>query len=347
MKKNKKQILIVLLIVTLSVVSYGLAGCGAVEVGAVDAGSEEDGAIQIGVEPTPMPQMLSYMNYVYGFKFSYPETWTRTEIDHGVVLMKGTNRLGINFRWAEGDIQHFGRTGFGGGDLIYSGKVNFMGQVIPENTVELDHLAKYVLYNDTSLIEIDNLVFGIVLEDLITDYMSLDISDEIIAEARTILESFEPIEATGSPGEIPPISSDHTANWLVNENRIYRFAYSHPPYMSIFEKPNYMRVENGALHLEISYRHDYETIPLSDNDTLTGEWQPYSEVLFMGKLVQVMLNSHDGKVTAVYLGGPGVELGEETRLRFVISLVNIDGEEITSPQIDLMMQIIKSFRLAD
>ena len=42
------------------------------------------------------------------------KTWSLIEQDHGMVLEIGTNRLGINFRWADEQIDQFGRTGFHG-----------------------------------------------------------------------------------------------------------------------------------------------------------------------------------------------------------------------------------------
>ena len=178
-KNLSSKLYVALTLVVLAMM--GLVGCGSIEVGAVDATSieadaEEFKAIEIGIEPTPMPMQLTYANDFYGFKFDYPETWTFSEEDHGVVLMKGTNRLGINFRWINENIHpFFGRTGMGGGTPIYTDKVSFMGQIIPEYVVELEHLRKYVIYTDTSLVEIDDLVFAIVLEDLETDYMTLDL----------------------------------------------------------------------------------------------------------------------------------------------------------------------------
>jgi len=521
----------------LILVMIGLVGCRSIEVGAVDATSieadaEEVKSIEIGIEPTPMPMQLTYANDFYGFKFDYPETWTFSEEDHGVVLMKGTNRLGINFRWIN-ENHNFGRTGMGGGTPIYSDKVYFMGQVIPEYVVELEHLAKYVIYSDTVLVEIDDLAFAIVLEDLEADYMTLDLPEEIIAEAKTILESFEKIEATGSPpadvsipeangnppatttvvawlghiaslpegsqfddmvvlspegtgefgltGATPEIeaeihslrdaegpneyvhlwgtlscviddynncqlvvermqyganySEEDITDWFgtiksstfndgqsyvfellnyfpmwysihasqnetlqaeierflktgdivevsgklmvgvpdvngsrieinsievrsesgmprpdytdesVYENREYGFAFSYPPYMSVVEKPNKVLVNNGALQLMIAYRRADENIQISDLGGFHGTFNPYYDIQFLGQPVLPSLNIVGGYIAGVYLGGYGVELGEGTPLRFVISLVKTDGTWISNAQVDELLQIFQSFEL--
>lgn len=187
-----------------------LAGCGRVEAGAVqpagkDPGTAETqssgidlgeiGAIEAGVEPTPLPGRKTYTNEDYGFGFDYPETWALSEADHEVVLQKGTNRLGINFRWADEQVDNFGRTGMGAGDFIYAGKVNFMNQVIPAEALLFEKKTKAVFYGETGRVEIDDLVFIIALEDLKTDYTKVDLPEETITEANAILESFKRIEA--------------------------------------------------------------------------------------------------------------------------------------------------------
>ena len=120
MDTNKSTIKLYLALSLLLLVVMMLVGCGTLEVGAVsadavpasngDAGDAEVKGIEIGIEPTPMPETLTYTNDFYGFKFTYPETWALSEEDHRVILMKGTNRLGINFRWAGEQIDHFGPT---------------------------------------------------------------------------------------------------------------------------------------------------------------------------------------------------------------------------------------------
>jgi hypothetical protein len=185
-------------------VMMGLAGCGVIEFAATETGSSEAGGsaasgIEVGIEPTPTPGLRAYSNETYGFKFTYPETWALSEQDHGVILMKGTNRLEINFRWADEQIDQFGRTGMGAGDFIYAGKVNFMNQVIPAEALFFQKKTKAVFYGESGLVETGDLVFVIALEDLETDYTEVDLSEEIIAEAGTILESFRrPGLATGA-----------------------------------------------------------------------------------------------------------------------------------------------------
>ena len=90
--KAKQQILIkYLALSSLILIIIGLAGCGPLEIGvlpadaeventgeagATEAGEAQVKGIEIGIEPTPMPETLTYTNNFYGFKFDYPETWT-------------------------------------------------------------------------------------------------------------------------------------------------------------------------------------------------------------------------------------------------------------------------------
>ena len=207
-----------------------------------------------------MPDTLTYTNAFYGFKFDYPETWTLTEIDHGVILMQDNNRLTINFRWANEVIAPF-RTGMAAGTPIYSDKLSFMGQVVPVYIVELDDLAKYVLYGEDGMIKVDDLVLTSVLEDLETDYMTLDLPEMIVTEATLILGSFERIEATGSnPIDEPTLPEDGS----FYENQDYGFSFSYPSFMTLVEEPNKVTLTyDGNIQLTIAYRRSDENINIS------------------------------------------------------------------------------------
>jgi hypothetical protein len=171
----------------------------------VDRRSFKFGGIEVGIEPTPVPDDQVYINEEYGFGFTFPGTWSLEKIDHGVVLEKATYRLAIHFRREDEDVPHyFGRTGFGAGNLIDTGKINFFGRVFPNkedgqvagkfisvNKLLYEGKAKAVIYGEYSLIEVNELLFMIILEDLETDYIALDIPEEIIAEANSIVESFQ------------------------------------------------------------------------------------------------------------------------------------------------------------
>ena len=211
-KKLTKNLLIIFLFWFL--IQPVLVGCGMIsvaaeepeggnpEINAVDSGAKGIngiGTLEIGIEPTPLPESSSYTNKTYDFGFDYPQTWTLTEQDHSVVLQKDKYRLGINFRWQDEQVDQFGRTGIGAGDFIYSGKVSFIDQVIPVDVLSYEKKSKAVFYGGTGLVEVNDLVFMIALEDLETDYVDVDIPEEIIAEAGMILESFRSLDMSSSP----------------------------------------------------------------------------------------------------------------------------------------------------
>jgi hypothetical protein len=131
----------------------------------------------------------------------------------------------------------------------------------------------------------------------------------------------------------------------VYENREYGFAFNFPPFMSVVDEPNRVLVNNGSLQLRIAYRRADENIQISDLGGFHGSFNPYYDVLFLGQPVLPSLNILSGSIAGVYLGGYGVELGEGTPLRFVVSLVKTDGTMISNAQVDEMLQIFQYFAL--
>ena len=145
-----------------------------------------------GVEDTPHPDRLIYTNDIYGFEFSYPDTWRLREEERAVVLKQDSFLLRINYARATEDIGPglFGRTGVGAGDFIYAGKVNFMGQEIPIDALVYEGKAKGIFYNQGRLIEADDMIFMIVLEQAGENYSLVDIPETKQAEAFLMLEAF-------------------------------------------------------------------------------------------------------------------------------------------------------------
>ncbi len=161
------------------------------EVGAGEFKSDET-----GIEPTPTMGILSYTNQEYGFKFDYPETWKLTEGDHAVFLEKGSHKLDIRFRVTDEIFDPYSvRTGLPAGDLIYEDKILFLDQVIPAEYLIFEKKYKAVYYGGTGWIEIDDLLFRIELVDLETaNYREIDLSEELLTEAKSIVESFKRID---------------------------------------------------------------------------------------------------------------------------------------------------------
>ena len=339
-----------------------LAGCGALEVGAMPADMTADAEtstvqpdeIEIGIVPTPTPEVQTYSNNTYGFKFDYPETWSLSEEDHRVVLKKGTNQLSIFYRWVNEDARS-GRTGMAAGTPIYSDKIVFLGQTVPVNVVELDHLAKYVLFGESGNVKVDDQAFTLVLEDLESDYMTLELPQAVIADARAILESFERIPATGSNPEAAPTQEptpvsaapgEVAMDMSVYENKEYGFMLSYPSSMSVVDEPNKVLVmDEGNCQMRIAYRRADEDVQIAEVGEVTGQLVPYHEIKFLGNPAGAVLEIKDDLIKAAFLGEPGVELGEGTPLRFVIRMVNTEGGRLANGQVDAMLQIFENFEL--
>lgn len=168
---------------------------------------------EVGIEPTPAPELMEYVNQDYGFKCNYPATWGLTEGTNTIKFNQGTLTLTIAYKWADEQFDlSLGRTGMPAGDMIYGGKINFLGKVVPIDVLEYERKDKAIFY------QVDNPVqageypmgFAIWLDDTEQNYQDLDIPKEIQAEANAILESF----STFTPLKPP---ADQQANTPVDQ----------------------------------------------------------------------------------------------------------------------------------
>jgi hypothetical protein len=230
----------------------------------------ESRATQIEIVPRPIPEILTYTNETYGFIFNYPETWTLTEKEHGVILEKDTNRLIVNFRWIEEEVQDFGPTGLSAGDLLYRDKVRFLNQVIPAEFLTYEGKTKAVLYGKTGYVEIKDLLFLVMLEDLKGSYLAVDLAEETIDEAKTILESYAWIgRANGSEkiGDQPiggQYGKESSSFWVEMEGLHYGIRFAVPCFWHVdIPEGNY----RGLTYSIRNYSYEYSlTFPRNDRD---------------------------------------------------------------------------------
>ena len=220
--KQSRKIIVEQLILLL--IAFVLMGCGksepifneprSTDVATADSGVNETGAGESSINESGIElEILTYTNQEYGFEFEYPATWNLTEEGQGVVLKKGPNRLGILFNWAGQLLPN--RTGIPAGDLIYEGKIRFLGQVLPAEFLTFEKKYKAVFYGGTGFIEADDLEFSIALEDLDTgSYQQIDLSDELIAEANEIVASFKRIDWAESSTQGPSTSETGLVAYL-------------------------------------------------------------------------------------------------------------------------------------
>jgi hypothetical protein len=320
----------VLVVFTLTLIALGTMGCTALG----------EGAVAIGIEPTPTPQALTYSNDVYGFEFQYPETWSLTEEDHGVVLWQGPLSLRINFRIPSEDIPpYFGRTGMGGGDFIYEGTVNFLGEVIPVQSILYELKFKAVLFQLRDL-AIDDLIFMISLEDLYTSYELIDIPEEIREEAKEIVETFKRIEAIGLPtGEVEETSSSETVDGLCSGsykdfetyvNDDYGFCFRYPSTMNRLEMSNGVQLSFRTMILEVAFRMADENVELVAPGQLIGQFEPLGPFFLFGEEISGFINLIDGKVKEIVFGNPMIEI-EAGDLMLYIRLFDAFDEDGFNP----------------
>lgn len=359
---HKKRTILYMMV---SLLLIGLAACGSVEVGTANTASEPQDMpnnqatdltkIEVGIEPTPTPSAQTYVNDFYGFKFEYPETFQLEEIDHGVILESGTVSLRINFKFANETFMPE-RSGMGAGEFIYENKANFMGLAVPADALLYEMKIKAVFFNQGGEIAVDNLIFYITLEDLETDYMAVDIPEEIRTQAIEILESFERIEATGTlqdtassaAGQSDPfLQAMQVDGWLFYQNQDVGFGISYPEDMSVVEEPNQLEIKKGTLTLLINYRSDTEPEPFLGAGQLEGDFEPVGHVSLLGEQVPIFINTLSGFLKGAFFGPPGEEIGDQTNLRFSIILLNTAGDELTMDEIALFTQIVGTLGLTE
>ena len=175
-----------------------------------------------------------------------------------------------------------------------------------------------------------------------------------IDDAKTILETFESIEATGSNPSVAPTQEPTptapvvpTMEMSVYSNLEYGFTFSYPSYMTVVEEPNKVYInDKGKCQMTIAYKRAEEDVQITDVGDVTGQLVNYNEVIFLGSThVQSFLEIQDQLIKAAFLGEPGVELGEGTPLRFVVSMANTEGGRLANGQVDAMLQIFENFGL--
>jgi hypothetical protein len=300
-----------------------------------------EGAVSVGIEPTPTPEVLTYSNSAYGFAFQYPETWDLTERDQQVVLRRDTLSLRITFRSVTEELDpDLRRTGFPAGDLIYEGKVTFLGEVIPVDALLYELKYKALLFNSTAPIESDDLVFNIVLEDLYTEYDAIDIPEDVRQEAIDIVESFTRIEVTGQATDESVSSGDVNAGPLCSAsegfeifmNPEHGFCFVFPAEMDRVEEANKVSLREGPMSLEVSFRMADEPVELVAGGRLEGQFEMIGPFFLFGEEIPGYINTVDSRVKEVVFGNSMVEL-KAGDLRLYIRLFDAASEDGFDPDL--------------
>ena len=132
-------------------------------------------------------QMEVYRNETYGFSLHHPVEWSITESGNYISLQHGEYLLFIGLARVDEEIPTF-RTGMPAGDFIEGGTFKLLDQNLPKKILLFKDKTKVVEYGVD--IPANNLRLFIWLDSVSSDYDTLDIPIEVIAEADQILASF-------------------------------------------------------------------------------------------------------------------------------------------------------------
>lgn len=303
-------------------------------------------AIEVGIEPTPFPEKRTYKNTEYGFQFEYPETWTISEVDHGVIVQKGARQLTIRFRWStELAPPDFNRSGLPAGDLVYRGKISILEQVVPVDYLTFEDKIKMVCYNEGQAIESDDLLLKINLEDLNTEYGDIDLSETLIEEAKIILESLERVESEGAPavpeeggGICATDKGNPPQDWDRYKNEEYGFYFPYPSDMDIVDMDHLIMVRDGDLVMQIKYRRLDEQISMT-GQIPEGDVELTRFVEYFGEENPnpIVVEKSNGQVNRVSVGNL---ITMTTPVQFRVSINHESGGGIDLDQANAMLKIL-------
>ena len=306
---------------------------------------DESLSLEIGFEPTPIPANLTLVNTRYGFQLTYPETWENIEIDHGYELNKGNARLVIFYRWISEQLPAgMVGTGMPAGDRLYRDKINFLGSLIPVELLEFEGKIKRVIYNEGNPIYAGKIEIRFFLEDKDTEYSAVDLTPELIADAKMILESFQLAEdIVGSPNtpEEGICATERTIShqdWKIYSNDNYGFYFYHPASFNIVEEDHLIKIQNGELTMLIEYRLLEEQRKM-EGFVPQGEVELTRFVNYFGEENPnpVVVERVGGQITRVSLGNL---ITKTTPVQFLVSIINKSGTGIDINQAEIMLEML-------
>lgn len=132
----------------------------------------------------------SYVNETYGFSFDPSTEWAIEDFGEYVPFTRPGYRFFVGYQWAEEDPKPF-RTGMPAGDFVDGGTATLLGQDIPKHVLVFEGGRKVVDYGGR--IRIGDLILVMYLDGVEVEpgsYQEIDISDDMMAEADSIIASF-------------------------------------------------------------------------------------------------------------------------------------------------------------
>ena len=156
---------------------------------------EETGTTSVDAEATAEPlENIDYSNEENGISFNYPTNWAMEEEANAFVFRNGSVILRVGYRMAGETADLWGRTGMPAGEVLpMEGIVSFLDESLAKYGIFFEDGLKLVFYGGEpdTILQSGDMEFTIILDDPLSDYQTLDIPEEVLAEAETILASFE------------------------------------------------------------------------------------------------------------------------------------------------------------
>jgi formylglycine-generating enzyme required for sulfatase activity len=134
-----------------------------------------------------------YTNLDYGFSFHYPPDWTLEERLHTLIFRhKVLDTLYFSVVYQRvGEDRWVWRTGMPAGDFVPRGSVPFLGREISRDVLVYEGKAKVVLYNYSSALPWDEMIFDFFLDDYSGDYDRVDLPEDVQKQIDQVVSSFE------------------------------------------------------------------------------------------------------------------------------------------------------------
>lgn len=271
--------------------------------------------------PTGSPAAGHYRNEATGISFSYPVNWTMEEETNVFILRDGSISLRIAYRRAGEQVALWTRTGIPAGDfVVLDGLVSFLGQTLAKSGLVYEDRLKKVFYGGepVSIVEAEALEFTITLDDRGSDYLVLDIPNDVVAEAEAILASFA----------VDSNLRDPSGELLTYTNPEWGFALQYPPSWSVTKvndeasaAPSSRSVwlAKGTVTLVIGFRQIDEAPPDIGTSVPAGDLETRGSVQMLGRDVPRQVLVFEGKDKVVFYGHPGVFINAG-RLEFATRL---------------------------
>lgn len=302
------------------------------------APTEETTVSSVEAEATAEPlATIDYSNEENGISFNYPTNWAMEEEANAFVFRNGSVILRVGYRVPGETADLWGRTGMPAGEVLpMDGTVSFLDESMAKYGLFFEDGLKLVFYGGEpgTILQSSDMEFTIILDDPLSDYQTLDIPEEVLAEAETILASFEVEPSQGSPsGEL-----------LTYTNPEYGFTLNYPSTWTVAEVNDEafvgpgsrsVQLSQGTARLIIGYRRASEETMIMGSGAPAGEFEIRGTTQIFGQDVERYVIVYEGKDKVVMYGQPGPPLLSARGLEFAPRLddfAQVDYGEIELSQ---------------